>query len=62
VTNNFEGFYGENQNETEFNSGFLGFKNDSENKIKILFDMVSTNVETTIESFKKNLDLINENL
>jgi hypothetical protein len=38
------------------------FKNDLENKIKIQFDMVSTNIETTIESWKAKLDLINENL
>jgi hypothetical protein len=33
-----------------------------ENRIKIQFDMVSTNIETTIESFKAKLDLINESI
>jgi hypothetical protein len=49
VADNFESFKEGNQNKTKFNSGFLGLKNDLENKIKIQFDMVSTNIETTIE-------------
>ena len=62
VTDNFESLKWENQNQAKFNSGFIGLKNDLENKIKIQFDMVSTNIETTIESLKAKLDLINDSL
>ncbi len=60
VTDNLESFKWENQNEAEFNSCFLEFKNELKNEINSKFEWTEGEIEVSIESLKAKLDDIHQ--